>query len=75
MTVNEQGRVYNYEHGRTIVTESASLQSLGGGLKLLAALAEGLLAVVNPSLHMRCEDLCHTEQTQQMPQDLPAYAF
>lgn len=43
----------------TVITEGTSLQGLGGGLQLLAALAEGLLTVVDPALHMGCEHLSH----------------
>lgn len=45
---------------RTILAHDTPLQGLGGPLQLVAPLAQGLLAVADPALHMGCEHLHHT---------------
>ena len=41
----------------TILPGGTSLEGLGGALQLVAPLAQGILAVVNPSFYMWCEHL------------------
>ena len=41
----------------TILPCGTPLESLGGALQLVAPLAQGILAVVNPSFYMWCEHL------------------
>lgn len=45
---------------RTVFASDPPLQGLGGPLQLVTPLAQGLLAVANPPLHMGCEHLLAT---------------